>query len=109
MNGARSGSSRRFRLLRWSRRISQALFVGLFLYLFISTDYSGSDTINQAVNVLFRIDPLLALVTMLAARTVIALMAPALAGGASCHWWPGARFAAGSVRWEHCWMQADRW
>jgi polyferredoxin len=94
MNGARSGSSHRFRLLRWSRRISQALFVGLFLYLFISTDYSGSDTINQAVNVLFRIDPLLALVTMLAARTVIALMAPALlvvflslvAGRTFCGW-----------------------
>ncbi|MBE0583652.1 MAG: 4Fe-4S binding protein [Desulfofustis sp.] len=58
--------------------VSQLSFLLLFFFLFINTDYSGSDTIEYAVNLLFRIDPLLALTTMLAVRTVIALMLPAL-------------------------------
>lgn len=61
-----------------SRVITQVLSVLLFLFLFIKTDYTGSDTIEYAVNILFRIDPLLALCAILATRTIIALMAPAL-------------------------------
>jgi polyferredoxin/formate hydrogenlyase subunit 6/NADH:ubiquinone oxidoreductase subunit I len=60
------------------RRSSQILFFALFLFLFIKTDYSGSDELTWAVNLLFRIDPLLAFSAMLAAKTVIALMLPAV-------------------------------
>ncbi len=68
----------RFRLLLVARGITQGFSVLLFLFLFIKTDYTGSDTIEYAVNILFRIDPLLAFCTMLAGRTIIALLAPAL-------------------------------
>ena len=59
------------------RRVGQALFFALFLFLFIKTDYSGSDELTWAVNLLFRIDPLLAFSAILAGKTVIALMLPA--------------------------------
>ncbi len=61
------------------RRIGQGIFLTLFLVLFIRTDYSGVDTLNQGVNLFFRFDPFLALVVMLAAQTIVALMLPALA------------------------------
>jgi polyferredoxin len=60
------------------RKIGQSLFFLLFLILFIKTDYAGVDELNWAVNLLFRIDPFLAMSAMLAARTIIALMLPAL-------------------------------
>ncbi len=69
---------KRYRSFRYARIASQALFLLLFFFLFIKTDYSGSDTIEYAVNILFRIDPLLAFSTMLALRTFIALMLPSL-------------------------------
>lgn len=61
------------------RRISQLVFLALFLVLFIRTDYTGSEELSSAVNILFRIDPFLALAAMLAGKLVIALMLPALA------------------------------
>lgn len=69
----------RFRLsaVFW-RRISQLLFFAVFLFLFIKTDYDGSDHITWAVNILFRIDPFLAFSAMLAEKAVIYLMLPAL-------------------------------
>lgn len=87
-------SRKRYRLLRFARIGSQTACLGLFFFLFIKTDYTGSDTIEYAVNFLFRIDPLLALSTMLAMRAVIALMLPAvvivfvtiLFGRAFCGW-----------------------
>ena len=60
------------------RKVSQALFFGVFLFLFFKTDYAGSDELKWAVNLLFRIDPFLAAAVMLAAKTVVALMLPAL-------------------------------
>lgn len=60
------------------RRLSQLLFFALFLFLFIKTDYSGSDELEYAVNILFRIDPLLALAAIFAGKTIVALMLPAL-------------------------------
>ncbi|NNF45349.1 MAG: 4Fe-4S binding protein [Desulfofustis sp.] len=83
-----------YRWLRRGRIASQALFFLLFIFLFVKTDYTGSDTIEYAVNILFRIDPLLALATMLAVKTVISLMLPALlvialsllAGRSFCGW-----------------------
>ncbi len=67
----------RFSPSAW-RRIGQSLFFLLFLFLFIKTDYAGFDELTWAVNLLFRIDPFLALAAMLAAKTVIVLMLPAL-------------------------------
>ena len=67
----------RFSASVW-RRIGQSLFFALFLFLFIKTDYSGVDELTWAVNFLFRIDPLLALAAILAGKTFIALMLPAL-------------------------------
>ncbi|GAB4332503.1 MAG: 4Fe-4S binding protein [Desulfobulbaceae bacterium] len=60
------------------RRGSQAFFLLVFLFLFIKTDYSGADEIAYAVNIIFRIDPLLAATVMLAAKTFVAAMLPAL-------------------------------
>lgn len=60
------------------RRLSQTLFLLLFFFLFIKTDYTGTDEIEYAVNILFRIDPLLAFCVMLATKTFVALMLPAL-------------------------------
>ncbi len=82
------------RLLRFARIACQTACLGLFFFLFVKTDYSGSDTIEYAVNILFRIDPLLALCAMLGVRAVIALMLPALLtlvftfllGRAFCGW-----------------------
>lgn len=83
-----------YRLLRFARIGCQAGCLALFFFLFLKTDYTGSDTIQYAVNILFRLDPLLALCTMLAIRAVIALMLPALItlvftlifGRAFCGW-----------------------
>lgn len=74
----RPAQKRLYRRLRLARMTSQLGFLLLFLFLFVNTDYSGSDTIQYAVNLLFRIDLLLAISTMLAVRAVIALMLPAL-------------------------------
>ncbi|WP_310601476.1 4Fe-4S binding protein [Desulfobulbus sp.] len=60
------------------RALGQTLFLFFFLALFVKTDYAGVDELNWAVNLLFRIDPFLAAAAMLAAKTVIALMLPAL-------------------------------
>ena len=61
------------------RRIGQGLFFSLSLVLFVKTDYSGTDALHWAVNLLFRIDPFLALAATLAVKAVVALMLPALA------------------------------
>ena len=68
----------RYRLLSGARIIVQLAALALFFFLFIKTDYTDSDTLQYAVNILFRLDPLLALATMLALKTVIALMFPAV-------------------------------
>ncbi len=73
-----SPANPRHRALLFLRRFSQLLFVGTFVFLFINTDYSGSDELKYAVNILFRLDPFLTAVTMLAGRTIIALMLPSL-------------------------------
>lgn len=68
----------RFRLFQYLRRLSQLGFFCGFIFLFLKTDYSGKDTLDYAVNILFRIDPFLALVTGLAAKTFLVLMLPSL-------------------------------
>ena len=70
-------TARHISLITW-RRLSQSFFLLLFFFLFIKTDYTGVDEIEYAVNVLFRIDPLLAFCVMLAVKTFVTLMAPAM-------------------------------
>jgi polyferredoxin len=64
--------------LYYWRRLSQLIALALFLFLFINTDYTGSDQLQYAVNILFRIDPLLALTASVAAGFFIVLMLPAV-------------------------------
>jgi polyferredoxin len=64
--------------LRFWRRLSQIACFLLFLFLFIKTDYSGSNDLPYAVNILFRIDPFLAASSSLAAKTLVSLMWPSL-------------------------------
>lgn len=62
---------------RW-RRIGQLLGLALFFFLFRHTDYSGRDELEYAVNILFRLDPFLALSASLAGGAWIGRMWPAL-------------------------------
>lgn len=58
-------------------RISQLLFLALFLILFIQTEYRGKDEINAAVNAFFRADPLVLFSFLLAAKSWTWLLFPA--------------------------------
>lgn len=77
MSGGENGKRGQAKLIHL-RRISQFGFLLAFLILFIKTDYSGSDTLSGAVNILFRLDPFLAACVILGAKTLVALFAPAL-------------------------------
>lgn len=57
---------------------SQAGFFALFLYLLIGARYTGEDYIGSTVQRFFHFDPLLALVTIVSARVLIASFAFAL-------------------------------
>ena len=59
-------------------RISQLVFLALFLILFIQTEYRGHDEINAAVNAFFRADPLVLFSYLLAAKSWTWLLLPAL-------------------------------
>jgi polyferredoxin len=62
---------------RGLRRFSQLFFLLIFLILFRLTDYHGKDEIPVAVNILFRIDPLVAISAMLSQWKIINLLLPA--------------------------------
>lgn len=59
-------------------RISQLVFLALFLVLFISTEYRGEDRIPAAVNSFFRADPLVAVSYVLAEKSFTWLVFPGL-------------------------------
>ena len=59
-------------------RISQLLFLLIFLVLFVATDYRGTDEIPAAVNSFFRADPLVLAGYLLAAKSFTLLLLPAL-------------------------------
>jgi polyferredoxin len=65
---------------RWLtlRRASQLLFLGLFVFLLLRTEYRGYDVIRYPVNVFFQLDPLLGLATLVGLREAIAHFWPAL-------------------------------
>ncbi|MHC4422083.1 MAG: 4Fe-4S binding protein [Planctomycetota bacterium] len=62
---------------RWQRRLTQTVFLAGFLYLFRLTELPvdfDEIAVPGYVNIAFRLDPLLALAAMLAARAFIAAM-----------------------------------
>lgn len=59
-------------------RLSQLLFLLLFLVLFVQTEYRGSDQLAAAVNSFFRADPLVAVTVLLAEKTMVWLVLPGL-------------------------------
>jgi len=59
-----------------SARITQLLFLALFLILFLMTEYRGSDRLGVAVNAFFRADPLASLSTLLAMKEWTPLLLP---------------------------------
>jgi len=63
--------SKKHRRLQLLRALSQAFFLGLFLWLFFGTHFTGQDYIGN-VEAMFHFDPLLALVTTIAARAFFA-------------------------------------
>ncbi|MBT0666242.1 4Fe-4S binding protein [Geobacter pelophilus] len=77
-----------------SARISQLLFLALFLVLFVRTEYRGSDEIGAAVNGFFRANPLVLVSYLLAAKSwswlllpaAVTLAATALLGRFFCGW-----------------------
>lgn len=85
--GARSGAPRRsIRMLRWVRRISQAVFLVVFLLLLFQTTFRGSFSadpnatvrLGWPVEVFFLFDPFAALITFLSTFTVYRWMLLAL-------------------------------
>ena len=64
--------------LRQGRRLCQLICLALFLFLFRQTDYSGSDTLPYAVNILFRLDPLVLAAVTIAKKTVVSLLWPSV-------------------------------
>ena len=60
------------------RRITQAFFLLLFLFLFRKTDYPGQEIIPYAVNIFFCWNPLIALSVMLIAKTIMFIFLPAI-------------------------------
>ena len=56
--------------MKTARRISQAVFFAVFLFLLVMTEYKGTDVISYPVKVFFDLDPLVALSTFLAAHSV---------------------------------------
>ena len=80
--------------LKQVRRFSQLICLAIFLYLFRQTEYSGSDTIDHAVNFLFRMDPLVLATVTLAKKTMVWVLWPSfviigltlLFGRVFCSW-----------------------
>jgi ferredoxin len=60
------------------RRASQLVFLLLFVFLLLRTEYRGYDVIGYPVNVFFQLDPLLAAATLVGLREAIGHFWPAL-------------------------------
>lgn len=60
------------------RRASQLVCLFIFLALFRLTDFSGDDTLPYAVNLIFRLDPLVGACVTLAGKALIIVLWPCL-------------------------------
>ena len=58
--------------VRTLRRLSQGIFLILFLFLFIQTESKGSDELGYPVRIFLDFDPLIALSTLLSAHAIVA-------------------------------------
>ncbi len=80
--------------MRKFRRISQALFLLLFLFLVFATRYGGTDQISYPVRVFLDFDPLIFLSTLFAAHafplallsSLVVILITALLGRVFCGW-----------------------
>lgn len=61
--------------ITWSR-VSQVLFLAVFLVLFVMTEYRGKDEISAAINSFFRADPLVAVSYLLSHKAFTILLLP---------------------------------
>jgi len=61
-----------------SARISQLLFLLVFLVLFVNTEYRGTDNISAAINSFFRMDPLVLVSYLAATKSFTSLLLPAV-------------------------------
>lgn len=65
-------------MLKNLRRASQALFLLIFIYLFLQTESKGANDLGYPVKVFLDADPLLWLTTLLAVRSPEEIVSPAL-------------------------------
>ncbi len=63
---------------RWARRISQGIWLAIFIWLFLAIDFTGSDQISRLYGLFFSINPLIGITTMIASRLWISLLLPGL-------------------------------
>ena len=61
-----------------SSRISQLIFLAVFIILFINTEYRGKDEISVAVNSFFRANPLVTISYILAVKAMTILLVPGI-------------------------------
>jgi polyferredoxin len=61
-----------------SSRISQLLFLVVFLVLFVNTEYRGHDEISAAVNSFFRANPLVVVTYLLSVKSMTILLVPGI-------------------------------
>ncbi|MFH1288628.1 MAG: 4Fe-4S binding protein [bacterium] len=57
--------------MKWRRRVVQILVFILFIFLFLKTTYQGEDVLKYPVNLFLRLDPLIAVVTMISVRKIV--------------------------------------
>lgn len=85
---------KRFFTIRNGRRLTQALFLLLFLFLFIQTESKGNDELGYPVRLFLDFDPLIFVATLLSAHAVagafllslITIVATILLGRVFCGW-----------------------
>jgi MauM/NapG family ferredoxin protein len=61
-----------------SSRISQLIFLAVFIVLFVNTEYRGKDEISAAINSFFRANPLVAISYILSTKTITMLIFPGI-------------------------------
>ncbi len=59
-------------------RISQFIFLAIFLILFVNTEYRGKDEISVAINSFFRANPLVVVTYLLAVKAFTLLLLPGI-------------------------------
>ncbi|MEW6088823.1 MAG: 4Fe-4S binding protein [bacterium] len=57
--------------MKWRRRAVQIFIFVFFVFLFLETTYQGKDILSYPVNIFLRLDPLIALGTMISVRKFI--------------------------------------